>query len=53
MCGIIGVISKKEIENFRSDYFEPLNHALDQMEYRGPDNKGIWIENAAKYSRGH
>ncbi len=45
MCGIIGVISKKEIENFRSDYFEPLNHALDQMEYRGPDNKGIWIEN--------
>jgi len=45
MCGIIGVISKKEVKNFRSDYFDPLSHALDQMEYRGPDNKGIWTEN--------
>lgn len=45
MCGIIGVISKKEVKNFRSDYFDPLSHALDQMEYRGPDNKGIWMEN--------
>lgn len=45
MCGIIGIISKKEIQNFRSAYFEPLGHALDRMEYRGPDNKGIWFEN--------
>ncbi|MDP3467781.1 MAG: asparagine synthase (glutamine-hydrolyzing) [Daejeonella sp.] len=45
MCGIIGVISKKEVKNFRSDYFDPLSHALDQMEYRGPDNKGLWTEN--------
>ena len=44
MCGIIGVISKKELKNFRTDYFDPLSHALDQMEYRGPDNKGIWVE---------
>jgi asparagine synthase (glutamine-hydrolysing) len=44
MCGIIGIISKKEIKNFRSDYFDPLSHALDQMEYRGPDNKGVWME---------
>ena len=44
MCGIIGIISKKETKNFRSDYFDPLSHALDQMEYRGPDNKGIWME---------
>ena len=44
MCGIIGIISKKEINNFRSDYFDPLSHALDQMEYRGPDNKGVWME---------
>jgi len=44
MCGIIGIISKKDIKNFRSDYFDPLNHALDHMEYRGPDNKGIWME---------
>ena len=44
MCGIIGIISKKAIQNFRSDYFDPLGHALDQMDYRGPDNKGIWIE---------
>lgn len=44
MCGIIGVISKKELKNFRTDYFDPLSHALDQMEYRGPDNKGIWME---------
>lgn len=45
MCGILGVISKKEIKNFRSEYFDPINRALDQMEYRGPDNKGIWLEN--------
>ncbi len=44
MCGIIGVISKKELKNFRTDYLDPLSHALDQMEYRGPDNKGIWME---------
>jgi len=44
MCGILGVISKKEVKNFRTDYFDPLSHALDQMEYRGPDNKGIWME---------
>jgi asparagine synthase (glutamine-hydrolysing) len=44
MCGIIGVISKKELKNFHTDYFDPLSHALDQMEYRGPDNKGIWME---------
>ncbi len=45
MCGILGVISKKEVKNFHSDYFDPLSHALDQMAYRGPDNKGIWMEN--------
>jgi asparagine synthase (glutamine-hydrolysing) len=44
MCGILGIISKKAIQNFRSDYFDPLSHALDQMDYRGPDNKGIWME---------
>lgn len=44
MCGIIGVISKKEVKNFRTDYYDPLSHALDHMEYRGPDNKGIWME---------
>ena len=44
MCGIIGIISKKAQKNFRSDYFDPLSHALDQMTYRGPDNKGVWME---------
>ena len=44
MCGIIGIISKKDIKNVRSDYFDPINHALDQMVYRGPDNKGVWME---------
>jgi len=44
MCGILGIISKKALTNFRSDYFDPLSHALDQMEYRGPDNKGVWME---------
>ena len=44
MCGIIGVISKKEVLNFHQDYFEPLKHALNQMDYRGPDNQGIWVE---------
>lgn len=45
MCGLIGVISKKHIPDFERDYLEPLERALDKMEYRGPDNKGIWHEN--------
>lgn len=44
MCGLIGVISKKTLLNFKSEYVEPLKHALDLMAYRGPDNKGIWVE---------
>jgi len=45
MCGIIGIISKKTIPDFRSEFIDPLNQALNRMEYRGPDNKGIWSEN--------
>ncbi|MCM0060543.1 MAG: asparagine synthase (glutamine-hydrolyzing) [Algoriphagus sp.] len=44
MCGILGIISKKEQKNFRSAYFDPLSHALEQMAYRGPDNQGVWME---------
>jgi asparagine synthase (glutamine-hydrolysing) len=42
MCGIIGAIAKIKKPNFPSDYLEPISQALDKMEYRGPDNKGIW-----------
>lgn len=45
MCGLIGVISKKEIPEFKTEYIHRVDYALDQMEYRGPDNKGIWSEN--------
>lgn len=45
MCGLIGVISKKKLPDFEADYVEHLKYALDRMEYRGPDNKGIWCEN--------
>ena len=45
MCGIIGVISKKTNPDFHSEFIEPLGQALNHMEYRGPDNKGIWSEN--------
>jgi asparagine synthetase B (glutamine-hydrolysing) len=45
MCGIIGVISKKNNPDFQSEFIEPLSQALNRMEYRGPDNKGIWSEN--------
>jgi asparagine synthase (glutamine-hydrolysing) len=45
MCGIIGVISKKTNPDFHSEFIEPLGQALNRMEYRGPDNKGIWSEN--------
>jgi len=45
MCGIIGVISKKNNPDFQSEFIEPLGLALNHMEYRGPDNKGIWSEN--------
>ncbi|MEJ7692334.1 asparagine synthase (glutamine-hydrolyzing) [Daejeonella sp.] len=42
MCGLIGVISKKENPDFESKYLDRINYALDRMEYRGPDNKGLW-----------
>ncbi|WP_291399376.1 asparagine synthase (glutamine-hydrolyzing) [Daejeonella sp.] len=42
MCGIIGAITKKKDPDFQSNFLDPLNHALDRMEYRGPDNKDIW-----------
>lgn len=45
MCGIIGVISKRKIKNFQTDYYDSVSNALDHMVYRGPDNKGIWSEN--------
>lgn len=45
MCGLIGVISKKAIPDLKPEYLERVNYALDQMEYRGPDNKGIWSDN--------
>jgi asparagine synthase (glutamine-hydrolysing) len=45
MCGIIGVISKKNNPDFQSEFIEPLGQALNRMEYRGPDHKGIWSEN--------
>ncbi len=45
MCGLIGVISKKDIPDFNSEYLDPLDRALDCMEYRGPDNKGVWSDN--------
>ena len=46
MCGLIGVISKKEIPEFKAEYIDRVDYALDRMEYRGPDNKGIWSDNA-------
>lgn len=45
MCGIIGVISKKNNPDFKSEFIKPLGQVLNRMEYRGPDNKGIWSEN--------
>lgn len=45
MCGIIGVISKKNNPDFHSEFIVPLGQALNHMEYRGPDHQGIWSEN--------
>lgn len=40
MCGIIGLVSKKTIDT--SSYLSALRIGLDKMEYRGPDNAGLW-----------
>jgi asparagine synthase (glutamine-hydrolysing) len=45
MCGIIGVISKKNNPDFHSEFIVPIGQALNHMEYRGPDHQGIWSEN--------
>ena len=45
MCGIIGVISKKNNPDFHSEFIVPLGQALNHMEYRGPDHPGLWSEN--------
>jgi asparagine synthase (glutamine-hydrolysing) len=41
MCGIVGVIYKK---NFSAEHIRlNLDQALDEIRYRGPDGKGIYI----------
>ena len=45
MCGLIGVISKKELPNFEDTFLPPMEAALEKMQYRGPDNKGLWHKN--------
>lgn len=42
MCGLIGVISKKQILGFGEMYLKSMAEALDRMAYRGPDDKGMW-----------
>lgn len=43
MCGIIGVIAKQKHADFEKNYLGDLDLALNKMDYRGPDNKGIWF----------
>jgi asparagine synthase (glutamine-hydrolysing) len=42
MCGIIGIIAKQKQADFEENYLGDLDLALNKMDYRGPDNKGIW-----------
>ena len=43
MCGIAGIICRK---NFSAElYRESLNLALDKINHRGPDGRGIYIKN--------
>lgn len=44
MCGIIGVISKKDNSILSPGFSASVHVALDHMEYRGPDNKGFWSD---------
>lgn len=41
MCGLIGVISKRESLTGKG-FLTAVDSALEKMAYRGPDNKGIW-----------
>ena len=41
MCGLIGVISKRESLTGEG-FLTAVDSALEKMAYRGPDNKGIW-----------
>ena len=40
MCGIAGVISKKEIHNAKPE--EQVRRMLPYLAHRGPDAEGIW-----------
>ncbi len=46
MCGIVGFISKTKQENI-------LNDMLDTQSYRGPDDKGIFIDKQSGTHFGH
>ena len=39
MCGIVGLISNKEIDK------EKFNSLVTRLDHRGPDDKGVFFDN--------
>jgi asparagine synthase (glutamine-hydrolysing) len=48
MCGIVGF--KSHIDDFSESLIISMR---DTMSYRGPDDKGLWIDHSAKVAFGH
>ena len=48
MCGIFGVVQQNEIINE-----DKLSSALDTLQHRGPDGKGVWLNSLKNVGFGH
>lgn len=49
MCGITGFATSQHFEIFRDD----LNHSVDAIKHRGPDDHGVWSDSSSGIGLGH
>ena len=49
MCGITGVLGKVEGQGLK----QSVRHMADTLHHRGPDDGGVWADEAAGIALGH
>ena len=50
MCGITGFIANSSNKTLNS---ELVSRMVDKLEHRGPDGKGVWIDDSGIVALGH
>src|SRR5690242_17033852 len=51
MCGITGVLTFSRVNNI--SLFEIAHKMIDTLIHRGPDNRGVWIDEERGIALGH